>query len=181
MKLLLAKALSILTLLTLTTYSIANTDDPAKTTKDHNGEVVAWFMAVNKNEINAANEALKKSDNADVKGFANLMIEQHSANLQEITNKSHELNIQPDNTASVKQVMQAGQKEMNSLKKLNGSHFDRMYMNAMVKDHAGALKAIDSTILKKVSNDELKQYVMDTRTHVEDHLKKAQVIQAELK
>jgi putative membrane protein len=153
---------------TLVSVSFANA-------KDHDGEIIAYMEAINKHEIAAANVAKDKKVDADVMKYADLMVEQHSANLQQVTDLSTKINVAADETPAVKKFMEKGDKDLDKLSKLDNTKFQKAYIHAMIEGH----KNVD-TMLKKfekeAKNTELKQYLVDTKTVVEHHLAEAKTL-----
>lgn len=158
----------------------------AKTTETHaqtktDGEIIAWLITVNQNEINAAKVAeTKKLSDKDVTDFAQLMIKEHGENLEGTKKISHSDKIKPVETAAIKDMQKNGQEEGTKLKALDGTKFEVVYIDDMVKGHENVLKMLDDTYLKEANNAALKQHLTDTRTHVVAHLEKAKKIQADL-
>lgn len=152
----------------------------AKQTMDYN-HIIAWFMVLNKNEIAASKAVVDKTQNEQVKEYAQMMIDQHTKNLDAVIALSKKIKMKPIDDAAVKSLRTQGKQGVKKLDSLNGPALDIAYINAMVAGHTDALQHIDNNIMKKVHNDDLKAYVTDTRGHVEMHLEKAKAIQAELK
>lgn len=144
------------------------------------GRVLGVLIVLNKNEIASGELAEKKSKNEEVKNFAGMMIKEHGENLKKTEALSHELKIKPIKDAAALKLQNQGKKEAMTLKKLKGTHFDKAYVNAMVKGHSDALILI-SGLSEHASNPEVKTQLEETRQHVADHLKSAEAIQKNLK
>lgn len=143
--------------------------------KDHDGEIIAYMEAINNGEINAAKVAKDKKVDADVMKFANLMIEQHGANLQKITDLSSKINIPADETPAVIKFKENGDKDLAKLSKLNDAKFQKAYIQAMIKGHTNADKMVTG-FEKEAQNADLKQYLVDTQAAVEQHLAAAKLL-----
>lgn len=139
---------------------------------DHDGEIIAYMEAINNAEINAAKVAKDKKIDANVMQFADTMIQQHGDNLQQITDLSNKINIQPDETSAVKKFIETGDKDLAKLSKLADAKFQKAYIQAMIKGHTDADKMVKQ-FEKEVQNADLKQYLIDTKTAVEQHLSEA--------
>ena len=73
-------------------------------------------------------------------------------------------------------------KSKSSLDKLNkasAADFDRMYVDMMVKDHKGDIKAFVNES-KKGKDDDVKAFAAKTLPTLRDHLKMAQDMQAKM-
>lgn len=137
--------------------------------KDHDGEIIAYMQAINNQEINVSKIAKDKSVDADVMKFVDMMIDQHGANLQQVTDLSAKINIPADETNAIKKFKEKGGKDLTALSKLDGSKFQKAYIKAMIKGHKTADKML-AHFEVEAQNPELKQYLVATKTAVEEHL-----------
>jgi putative membrane protein len=137
--------------------------------KDHDGEIIAYMQAIDNHEINVSKVAKNKKVDADVMQFADMMITQHSDNLQQVTDISTKDNIAADETPAVKKFKENGDKGLATLSKLDDAKFQKAYINAMIKGHTDVNNML-MHFEKEVQNADLKQYLVDTKKAVEDHL-----------
>lgn len=137
--------------------------------KDHDGEIIAYMVAINNGEVKAATEAKNKKIDANVLEFSNMMITQHTENLKQLMDLSQKINIAADETAAVQHFMEKSDKEIAKLSKIDDNSFQEAYVHAMIKDHTKALKMITGFI-SDARNADLKQYLVDTKKAVEQHL-----------
>ncbi len=142
--------------------------------------VIGAVEVLNKNEIAAANVAEAKSTNPAVKKYASAMIQQHTQNLQQTENLSAQLGLTPANGPVANMLKSNGKRELAQFNRLNSTNIDRPYMTAMVKDHAAALKLLDTKLMHQAANPALKQQLEMTRAHVAQHLQMAQDTLAQL-
>lgn len=185
-------ALSIATIMGTTVYApislAANTEAPAtkqamasqtaQAKKD--GAVIATLIALNNNEITAAQVALQKSNNLSVKRYAKMLQREHTKNLDKTVQLSQKLGIPTVQTSTVTMIQRDGKKEVRGLDAATGNNFDVLYINDMVKNHQAALNLIDTNLLKNANNPALKNHLEKTRHHIEAHLIRAQKIQQQL-
>ncbi len=139
---------------------------------DHDGEIIAYMEAINNSEINVAKVAKDKKVDADVMKFADMMITQHSDNLQQVTNLSAKNNIAADETPAVKKFKENSDKDLASLSKLDDAKFQKAYIKAMIKGHTDVGNML-MHFEKEAQNADLKQYLANTKTAVEHHLAEA--------
>jgi putative membrane protein len=144
------------------------------------GEIVAFLIAANEHEVAAANDAIQKKSDPKVGDFAQMMIKDHSQNLDETRKLSDSQNIQPTDTPAITKMKAEGQAEMTKLSQLQGANFDKAYMAAMVKGHTDVLNHIDR-YLKTATNPQLQSHLKATRDTVANHLAEAKKVQASLK
>jgi putative membrane protein len=93
-------------------------------------DFVRKMIMGNHAEIDAGNLALQKSSNDDVKKFAQKMVTDHTAMLDDMTRLAEQLQIKAPQAASPKDKAEAAK-----MSALSGSAFDNAYVKAMVKDH----------------------------------------------
>ena len=146
------------------------------------GEIVAYVIALNNNEINAAKLVKTRKVDPMVSDFANLMITQHTANLDATKALAKKEGIKPIETTKVTDLEKAGKKMVSDLKAIKeDDKFQKAYITDMVDGHKQALETFDSYLLAHVKNAELKKHLDATREHVDHHLQVATEIQGKLK
>lgn len=167
---------------TMTSSSTATTASQSGLTaaQKADGQIIEMLMVINTNEINASNEALKRTSDSAVKTFAQSMVTAHNENLQDFQNLSKQINIAPIDTSKSEYMQSRGQKELKTLSSVSASKFDMTYANAMVKGHQSALNVIDNKLLPQAANANLKALLTSTRAVVVHHLQMAQVLQSQL-
>ena len=110
----------------------------------------------------------QKSENADVKSFADRMIRDHTKANQELTTIATGLGV------DVPKALDPEHERMRQkLQGLHGKSFDEQYMQGMVEDHNKAVKLFQQE--ERSGHDtELKQFAQKTLPTLEEHLKLAQ-------
>lgn len=141
------------------------------------GRTLDVLFVIDKNEIAAGTLAKQKTTNSAVKHFAELMIKEHGANLHKTESLSNRLGVKLSQGKIATTLKNNGKRELAALNKLQGSSFDKAYINAMVKGHQAALDLVNR-LIKDSSNPLVKKHLEITRKHIQYHLKKAQAIQA---
>lgn len=188
----LAAALSGLPLLTLadseTSQTMSSSDSSTvssqasdKTVQEKEGAIFETLNIINQSEINAADEALKRSSNDNVKKFAETMKTDHTANLDATKKLSDQMNVKPVETDRTKMLETREEDQLKKLEATSDENFDKDYINAMVKGHQAALQLIDKKLLPKASNSDVESFLKDTRETVAHHLELAQEVQKTLK
>lgn len=140
------------------------------------GEILEILIVVNNNEIAAAKEAIKKASTPAVKEYAQMLETQHEQNLAQTMDVVKTTGIKPVPSALSTSMKKDGKKELKKLQSLSNQDFENTYIEAMVKGHIMVIGIMDTNLLKNVSNESLKNHLMATRPHLEDHLKQAQKI-----
>ncbi|WP_409488370.1 DUF4142 domain-containing protein [Pseudomonas promysalinigenes] len=122
-------------------------------------------------EVVTGKLALEKSQNADIKKFAQQMVTDHTKANQQLGEIARKLDISvPDEAALTDKV-----KKM--ILEWREESFDRSYVNNQVDAHE---KAVELFKKEASSSDkpELKAFASETLPTLEDHLKQAKALQA---
>ncbi|WP_295927276.1 DUF4142 domain-containing protein [uncultured Xanthomonas sp.] len=136
-------------------------------------QALGVLSAINTSEINAGNLALQKQVKGPVRDYAMLMVKEHSDNNAKIAPWG------PDaKAASAQQQIQKAKVEAGKLQAMDGDRFEQAYVMAMVKDHQAALQMLDSTLIPAAKTPDVAAHLRTTRTHVAEHLAKAQQLQS---
>ncbi|WOS39708.1 DUF4142 domain-containing protein [Xanthomonas rydalmerensis] len=157
-----------------TTASPASTSmQGARTAALNEKQALGVLSAINTSEVNAANLALQKQVKGPVRDYAMQMVKEHSDNNAKIAPWG------PDTKAApAQQQMKKAKAEAGKLQALDGDRFEQAYVAAMVKDHQAALQMLDSTLIPAAKTPEVAAHLRTTRTHVAEHLAKAQQLQS---
>jgi putative membrane protein len=157
-------------------FSFANAATPMS-----DAEVLGLLGTANDGEINMAQVAVSKAQNTDVKAFAARMVADHTANnvkLKAVEVKSSIARVESDQSKELKKNMD---QMVDTLKKTPDASFDKTYIDGQVAGHQQLLMALDQTLIPNAQNADVKAYLQDTRTAVEEHLKAAQDLQSKIK
>ncbi len=165
------KSLKLLTLgATLTLALVFSAQAAFANTTPAETKTLATIAAIDKNEILIGLVAKNKKITHGVKDLANMMIDQHSANLTQILEMANQLHAMPLTSSTAIKLTAAGNKGMLQIAALNGNQFDHAYVNAMVSGHEAALKLIDTQLMQTAQSAEMKKFMVSTRATVAMHL-----------
>jgi len=162
--------------------SLASASDrvPSGTTTTQSltdSQILYVLHAANVSEIEQARMAQTKAQNARVKRFAAMMLEDHGqadAKANEVAKKTQS-SLAPSQTS---ERLESDAKQLSSkVAAQQGSDFDRAYIDAQVKGHRAVLQSIDRELLPAVRSTEVKDLVQTVRAKVEGHLTEAEQIQ----
>ncbi|CTP91679.1 hypothetical protein A6R71_17145 [Xanthomonas translucens pv. arrhenatheri] len=129
------------------------------------------LAAVDKNEIAAAKQAQEKQVTGAVLEYAKTMEKEHSENLE----KTKALGTLAE-TPDAKKLETQGEQELTALGQKSGKDYAVAYIDAMIAGHKAALQLIDTQMMAAVSTEPVKAHLAETKTHVEQHLAKAEAI-----
>jgi putative membrane protein len=121
-------------------------------------------------EIQMGQLALEKSQDDQVKQFAQRMVDDHGKMLDQMKPVAEQMGVKVPAGPSKGQM-----KSMDKMKALSGDAFDQAYIKDMVKDHKG-----DDNDFKmeaqSTQNPQLKQMVMQSDQIIESHLQQIEQI-----
>ncbi len=130
----------------------------------------------NSAEIEQAKLARSKSKNQKVLQFASMMITHHG----DAQKKQAKLNITSADSPLSAQMTADANKILTSLKEKSGMDFDRAYMRSQVDAHQTLLDTLNTRLLPSVASPELKAYLTEIKTRVEQHLEAAKTTESTL-
>jgi len=125
-------------------------------------------------EIDMARLALQKSENKDVRDYANMVQRDHASALEDLTDLMKDKSVsQPRTTPTdVK-------KDLNMMNGLSGPEFDREFINRMVADQQKAIEMCQDQVQIAMDSD-VRKYAEDLLPQLQMHLEKAQRLQSKL-
>jgi putative membrane protein len=168
------KRMSILLLASLVTAATAAAAGP------NDAQIAAIVVTANQVDIDAGKLAASKSHNADVKGFAERMITDHTGVNKAAVDLVTKLKVTPEDNATAQSLKAGGEKNVENLKGLKGAAFDKAYVAHEVAYHQQVLDAMDQVLIPSAQNAELKALLVKVRPAFEAHLAHAKKIEASL-
>ncbi|MGE6219925.1 DUF4142 domain-containing protein [Nubsella zeaxanthinifaciens] len=126
-------------------------------------------------EINFANLAISKTNNADVKMYANMMLKDHGAANDELTALAKSKNISLPVSMSSEH-----QKNRDELAEKTGADFDKKYLDLMEKDHVKVLAFMEHEA-REGTDPDLKAFASKTVPVINAHLNAVRKIKEKLK
>jgi putative membrane protein len=143
-------------------------------------EVAHVAVTANSIDIDMAKFAQSRTHTAAVRAFAQRMISDHTGVNEQAAALAKKLGVTPADNA-VSQSLQAGAKEARAkLEPLQGSAFDRAYMDREIAYHQAVLDAIDKVLIPTTDNAELKKLLTDVRPAIASHLDHAKRVRGML-
>jgi putative membrane protein len=125
-------------------------------------------------EVKLGELATEKASNAEVKQFAQQLVEHHQK-----ANTSLERVAAQQNVPVEKELSRRHQKTFDKLSKLSGEEFDREFIKAMVKDHKQAVKKFERQA-ERAEEPEVQQFASSTLPTLQQHLAEAQRLEQQL-
>jgi len=107
-------------------------------------------------DIQAAQQALEKSKNNEVRSFAQDMVRDHTAVNEKALALVKKLNVTPEDNSTSQTLSKQADAKSAELAKLNGAAYDKAYINNEVAYHKTVNDALQNTLIPGSSNPELK-------------------------
>jgi len=132
-------------------------------------------------DVTAAKQAIAKSKNKEVLGFAHDMVRDHEAVNKQALDLVKKLKVTPqDNDPSRALSKQAAAKQAE-LAKLNGAEFDKAYAANEAAYHKTVNGALETTLIPSASNPELKSLLQTGLKIFQGHQQHAEQVAGALK
>jgi putative membrane protein len=160
----------------------APTPAPAAPAAPQMGDAEIAHVAVTANTIDseAGQQALSKASNAEVKQFAQTMINDHNGVNKEAAALAQRLGVTPADNTTSQQLKSDADRMKAELATKSGAEYDRAYIANEVVYHQAVLNALDQTLIPGAQNAELKALLEKVRPAVAAHLQMAQQLQTKL-
>lgn len=140
-------------------------------------EILDMVNAVDQHEIEAASMAMKKKPSSEVRNYAKMLKEQHTANLSKTRKLAKKLDVMPKPGQTSEEFRAKGADEMKTLASKNGIVFEKAYVEAMVNGHTEVLQMLDTMLIPSAQNGDVKSHLTEVRGHVAEHLEQGKRLQ----
>jgi putative membrane protein len=142
----------------------------------NDAEIASIVVTANQVDIDAGKLAQSTSTNKEVKAFAERMVIDHTGVNKTATELVTKLKVTPQDNATSRSLKAGGDKNISTLKSLQGAAFDKAYIENEVAYHQAVLDALDKTLIPNASNAELKALLVKVRPAFVSHLAHAKTI-----
>ncbi len=132
-------------------------------------------------DIEAAQQALQKSKNKEVRDFATNMESDHKAVNDKALALVKKLNVKPEDNDTSKALTKQAADKRAELAKLSGAAFDKAYIDNEVAYHKTVNGALESTLIPAATNPELKDLLTTGLKIFQGHEQHAEHVAAEFK
>lgn len=153
---------------TATMESAAVNTSAEKPVNEHVKHFIEKAIEGNALEVEAGQLAKKQSSNADIQGYGEMLVNDHTKaneNLMFIAKNLGLKDVKADEVSSPKIKAQ-----QDKLSKLSGEAFDKEFVKDAVKDHAEEAALYKKAKALKFQDEALQKYVSDTLPVIEHHL-----------
>ena len=153
----------------------------AEGAKPNDAQIAHIAYTAGQIDIAAADQALQKSSNRDVRAFAEDMQRDHKAVNDKALALVKKLGVTPEDNDTSKALSNQAADKRAELAKLSGAAFDKAYIDNEVAYHKTVDGALQNTLIPSASNAELKDLLQTGLKIFEGHLQHAEHVAAEFK
>ncbi len=143
-------------------------------------QIVDVLAASNEAEIEEAKLVLTKTQNPEVRAFAQRMVDDHTRLLNDGMALNQRLGITPMPTALTQRMRQEAAEFRAHLQTMSGVELDQLYVAHQVTEHQKLLDQMDGGLLPSARAPELKSLITAARPTISEHLDHAKRLQAQL-
>jgi putative membrane protein len=143
--------------------------------------IAAVASASNQGEIQSSNVALQKGENAQVKQFAQRMVDDHTRMEQEMSQLLQSKGVTPQDNAQSTQMKQAAQSAIQQMEGMTGRQLDSAYVAFQVQAHQATLQALETMLIPNAQDPQVKALLEKARPAVAQHLADAQKLQGSIR
>jgi putative membrane protein len=148
--------------------------------KLNDANIAAIVVGANKIDISAAQIALGKSINGEIKEFAQRMATDHQAVLDSAVKLVTRLGVTPQNNDLVHALGKQSMEHEAKLKTLSGGAFDKVYIDHEVAYHEAVIGVIKDQLIPNATNGELKDMLVSVVPAFEAHLAHSKMVQGKI-
>jgi putative membrane protein len=167
----------VLACVSYSTYALENVKSPGPLS---DAQITSVLEVANDGEADLGRLAQIKTQNPDVKAFADDMVAEHSEAKALATQAANDMKMKPAPYVKTNELKAAATKSRIKLQKLNGRDFDKAYMDSQIAMHKEVLRTIDDQLLPNVKSAQMKTMIQDQRPKIEAHLRRAEELRKKL-
>jgi len=144
------------------------------------GNIAAMLLAANSTDISYAKLVPGRSVSPTIEDFARRMIVDHSAVTTAVNELIARTNIKPEENAASLDFRDESTTKRDLMRGLEGRQFDSTYIANEIEYHTKLLKTLDTVLIPKARDAQLRQVLVSVRPAVASHLSHAERVQATL-
>lgn len=142
-------------------------------------DIAGIVSTANEGEIQQGQAAVSAASSAEVREFAQMMVNDHTNALTKAREVFARNGITPADNDTTRNLKDTGQSSMTNLSSYRGAAFDRMYMQSQIDTHQWLLTNMDSLLIPSASG-ELRTLLEEQRGAVASHLEHARQVMGRL-
>lgn len=150
------------------------------TPKLTDAEIASVAVVANQIDVDYAKLAINRSQNAEVREFANTMIADHNAIIEQAVALVTKLGVVPKDNAVSQSLLQQATETTKKLNVAKGRAFDKTYIDNEVAYHKAVIDAVKTVLIPQSQNAELKALLETALPILEIHLAHAEMAQKQI-
>ncbi len=144
----------------------------------NDAQIASIVVTANQIDIDAGKLAASRTTNTEVRTFAQLMVTDHTGVNKTAAALVRKLKVTPHDNPTSQSLKSGGDKNLARLKTLEGTAFDKAYVDHEVTYHQQVIDALDKTLIPGATNAELKALLVKVRPAFVAHLEHARHLQS---
>jgi putative membrane protein len=136
--------------------ALASVSASAEDAKPNDAQIAHIAYTADQIDIKAAQLALEKSKNKEVRDFAENMVRDHTAVNDQALALVKKLKMTPEDNDTSKALVKQAEAKRAELEKLSGAKFDKAYADNEVAYHKTVDNALETVLIPDATNAELK-------------------------
>ena len=143
-------------------------------------QIATVALTAHQIDVDRGKLALQHTKNDEVKQFAEQMVHDHEAGIQEATSLAKRLGVKPEQSDATKGLKKDAGAVTARLKKDKGAAFDKDYIDTEVKYHQAVIDTVKNVLVPGAQNADLKRLLETAVPTLEGHLQHAKMVQAQV-
>lgn len=143
-------------------------------------EVAMVMRVANLGEVREGNLARSRATSTAVRDFAAMMVNEHSNAETKAETELSKADLAFVDSNLSRQLDAESGRAAESFTNLNGSDFDRAYIDRQIKVHQSLLDTLDRTLIPQARKRQLRELLAAMRTTVQQHLDRARQLRTTL-
>lgn len=152
-----------------------------KTPQLNDAQIASVAVTANQIDVHYGQLAQKKSNNKDIKKFAQTMIDDHSSIIKQAVALAKKLGVTPQKNVVTKSLLKGEKKTLKKLKAKEGDAFNKAYIDNEVAYHKAVISAVKNVLIPQTKNKKLKEVLVSVAPLLEHHLHMAEEVQKQFK
>lgn len=158
--------------------TILQTD--ANRPKLNDAQIASVAVTANQVDVDYGKIALQKSDNDEVKKFAETMIKDHNDIIAQAVTLVTKLGVTPEDNDVTQSLLDGEKSTSEKLNALDGAEFNKAYIENEVAYHQAVINAVKNILIPQAQNEELKETLIKITPLLEHHLEMAKKAQSDI-
>ena len=140
-------------------------------------EVASVALVANQIDINYGEIAKERSKNTDILKFAETMISDHTAVIEQAAALVKKLGVTPKDNAVSQKLLADAEKTKKALRSKSGKAFNKAYIDNEVAYHKAVIAAVEGLLIPETENKELRDLLLNVVPALKVHLEHAIMVQ----